>query len=567
MKLSLNRILWMMAGLVLLIAVTVGMEESYQIHKAREVEIEKNLVYHALETSDRLVGHLEKIHRYFNDSVEIDRHKLLKAVHYFDRMDRELLPMQKALNENLLFGRYDLYLIDRNRTIRRATFPMDIGLDFHGNSFAMKVFDMVEKRVIPYHISQPFYQPPSNDFRRYLLALSSDGSFFVQISHNYSPKADFDDAILRILKRNPEIRSLELYYLANGMFNAFQGRGKEKNKKDYFRKLDKEKRQFLRRFSEDLRVNLDLDALMRDPMAVHRYFDKNRIHYRIDSEEERAIVYTASENAFNDQLNKEMIILRMVYDLSPIYARYHASFIRLVVVLVVSVLILWAMIYLIKVLLVDRIREIVEALKHHQKITLYTPEIVEFRELADAVEGYRHRLVTQNRELEILTLTDPLTGAYNRRHFSGILEEKIRKCTENPDQKFALVIFDIDNFKPINDRYGHDTGDRVLGEVARHIHKSLKKDELFFRIGGEEFALLIDPLKRREAAAERAEELRRSVASVPFGPDLRITVSAGVTVMEKGDDAVSLFRRADKLLYHSKRAGKNRVSSDDTMEE
>jgi diguanylate cyclase (GGDEF)-like protein len=562
MRLSFNRILWGMVGLILLLSLIVGIEENYESRRSMRDEIEKSIVYTAMKLDDFFVGNFEKIHQSFNSSLELDRQKLFLALDYFDRMDRDLMPIHRTLNEHKAFGSYDVYLIDHNRVIRRATFPLDVGLDFHDFPFAMKVFDMVEKEEIPFHISQPIYMPPSNDIRRYLLARAKEGNFFVQISHNYSPQEDLDEGVRKIQASDPQIESLKVFFLINGMLSSPESRHRYLDKKDYFKRLNGEKKKFLDTFSKELGLKIDREAILHDPMEVHRFFQAHKLSYRIDEARRRAIIYSATENIFNDKLNQEMIILRMEYDLTPIYQRYEKARWRVFMILGVSALILLLLFYGIKVLLIDKIRAIVEALRRDEAIRLPAPQIVEFDQLVEAVDGYRKRLAMRNRELEMLTLIDPLTGAYNRRHFSRVLEEKIYEASRYPGRRFALLIFDIDNFKEINDRYGHDTGDEVLKELSHHVMRSIRESDLFFRIGGEEFALLISPVESPEQVRRVAEKLRKSIAEASFGPGLHITISVGYSLFGDEDDSASLFRRVDSLLYRSKKEGKNRVSGD-----
>jgi len=260
-------------------------------------------------------------------------------------------------------------------------------------------------------------------------------------------------------------------------------------------------------------------------------------------------------------LNRETILLRMEYDLSSLYANYHNALWKVMALLALATLILLLMIYAIKVLLVDRIRKIVTALRHDEEIHPGSPEIEEFQQLAAAIDGYRKKLAKQNRELEILTFIDPLTGAYNRRYFSKMLEEMIYEYARY-QKKFALLIFDVDNFKSINDSFGHDVGDEVLVELSRHVRNHIRKSDHFFRIGGEEFAIVMSPVESLEDVVKIAESLRKSIAQKRFGHDLKVTISIGVSIFGDEDDSVSLFKRVDEYLYRSKKRGKNITTSD-----
>jgi two-component system cell cycle response regulator len=118
------------------------------------------------------------------------------------------------------------------------------------------------------------------------------------------------------------------------------------------------------------------------------------------------------------------------------------------------------------------------------------------------------------------------------------------------------MVLDIDFFKKINDRYGHDIGDKVLIDFSSHIKSSLREGDVFARVGGEEFAILL-PLTTKDKAYSLAQKLRETVEeSNGVTP---ITISIGLVQYEKGDDAQLIFKRADAVLYKAKETGRNKV--------
>lgn len=169
-----------------------------------------------------------------------------------------------------------------------------------------------------------------------------------------------------------------------------------------------------------------------------------------------------------------------------------------------------------------------------------------------------------NQELQRLTVTDPLTGLYNRRHFEMIMETDIA-MTDRHDEACSLVVIDIDFFKKINDSYGHKVGDHVLVEVAKLLKKNLRKTDTLCRIGGEEFVALCRRADENSALIV-AEKVREKVAAHLFyigGKELRVTVSLGVESLPSRStpcDMDNVFRRADTALYYSKQHGRNKVT-------
>ncbi len=152
---------------------------------------------------------------------------------------------------------------------------------------------------------------------------------------------------------------------------------------------------------------------------------------------------------------------------------------------------------------------------------------------------------------------DPLTHLANRKSFDERIAKEISHPSEN--KPVAMLLWDIDDFKSINDRYGHRAGDRVLQNVATSFVSGLRTEDFIARIGGEEFVMLMTELTG-EAALNMANGLRAAVEALRFhfrGIPVRVTVSCGLTELRRGDPAGAAFDRADAALYRAKREGKN----------
>lgn len=163
-------------------------------------------------------------------------------------------------------------------------------------------------------------------------------------------------------------------------------------------------------------------------------------------------------------------------------------------------------------------------------------------------------------QLEIVSITDPLTTIYNRRFMMARIEEEIARC-DRTGSEFSIILCDIDNFKIVNDRYGHDCGDVVLVETA-NLMKSISRElDTIARWGGEEFLCLL-PDTDRQGALQLAERMRKSLEESEFafyGEDLQVTMTCGVAQYIKGDGIDSVIKRADKALYAGKDGGRNCV--------
>jgi diguanylate cyclase (GGDEF)-like protein len=163
----------------------------------------------------------------------------------------------------------------------------------------------------------------------------------------------------------------------------------------------------------------------------------------------------------------------------------------------------------------------------------------------------------KNLELERLSVTDKLTGIFNRNKLDDVLSYELSNAARY-DRTFSLILGDIDHFKAVNDRFGHITGDAVLKDFGVLLRSSCRCIDTVGRWGGEEF-LIICPETKIDGAWGLAERIRRIVADHPFPISKRVTISFGVAEYRRGDDAAALLKRADEALYAAKNRGRNCV--------
>ncbi|OOR75498.1 GGDEF domain-containing protein [Bacillus cereus] len=160
-------------------------------------------------------------------------------------------------------------------------------------------------------------------------------------------------------------------------------------------------------------------------------------------------------------------------------------------------------------------------------------------------------------EQERLAMIDSLTEIYNRLKFQQILEVEWEKVIRN-DEKIAIILFDIDNFKTVNDTYGHDFGDLALIQLAELMKSKVEQQHVFARWGGEEFIILVTNTVEKEAF-QVAESLRFFIETKQFTGISKLTASFGVALYEQGTTREELMQRADIALYEAKKNGKNQV--------
>jgi diguanylate cyclase (GGDEF)-like protein len=180
-----------------------------------------------------------------------------------------------------------------------------------------------------------------------------------------------------------------------------------------------------------------------------------------------------------------------------------------------------------------------------------------FKELQEA----NKRILKSEERLKKLAFYDPLTGVCNRRLFEEKIIQAIKE-SKRYNRKIAIFYIDIDDFKEINDCFGHDIGDEILKMYTYRIRKSIRATDILSRIGGDEFTLLLPEIHHLDNAVLVARKILNAIQD-PYiieNKTINITSSIGISIYEEGEEIKSLIKRADKALYKAKESGKNTFS-------
>ncbi|MEE4243772.1 MAG: diguanylate cyclase [Kangiellaceae bacterium] len=183
-------------------------------------------------------------------------------------------------------------------------------------------------------------------------------------------------------------------------------------------------------------------------------------------------------------------------------------------------------------------------------LVLYVIALITYKQSSDTAV-----LKLQKNLLEKLYRQDALTGLWNRYRISEQINHEL-SLFERSGKPFGLILLDIDDFKKINDQYGHLTGDKILKGISSAIHLNIRSSDLLGRWGGEEFLIII-PDTSDENILVLMEKVRESIAATVFDENIRLTVSLGATVSKLNDTETSMTQRADRALYYAKEHGKN----------
>jgi diguanylate cyclase (GGDEF)-like protein len=165
------------------------------------------------------------------------------------------------------------------------------------------------------------------------------------------------------------------------------------------------------------------------------------------------------------------------------------------------------------------------------------------------------------REARQLADLDALTGLHNRRYFHELLARECARA-HRYGRRLSLIVFDLDDFKDVNDRIGHLAGDSALTEAAERVRSVVRSADVPCRVGGDEFAIVM-PESTLEQSEQLFARLQQAIGGRPIGQAGRLHISAGVTELRPEDDSISFFERADQALYRAKDAGKGRAFTAD----
>jgi len=176
--------------------------------------------------------------------------------------------------------------------------------------------------------------------------------------------------------------------------------------------------------------------------------------------------------------------------------------------------------------------------------------------------GKLRELAIAHRQLTVIASTDSLTQVMNRAAFSTLVDAYLKEVHQHENARGALLIIDADNFKAVNDRYGHDRGDEALVTIAHSIKSILRGPDIVGRLGGEEFGVFLPDANtdQAEIVAERIRHTVNTAKFTPAGSAHPLSVSVGGAVFDHELPFADLFRAADQQLYSAKQRGRNRVA-------
>lgn len=213
---------------------------------------------------------------------------------------------------------------------------------------------------------------------------------------------------------------------------------------------------------------------------------------------------------------------------------------------------------------VTQLSDAYQSMAHERELGLcdqFDRQLRRLTRIARISDHYQNMMRDLNRALEETSSRDPLTGLLNRRALMEMIKQEVQRAARTGDS-FVVAMLDVDHFKAVNDRFGHETGDRALVELAVVLGESLREYDLCGRWGGEEFLVLLPQTQPEEAQAvmDRLVGEVRAMAMAAGDEVLRLTVSIGMAYHQLGETFSETLSRADQALYLAKQDGRDRVA-------
>ncbi len=518
---------------------------SYQHQYDKDIDkfIHNELKIHKKEIMTSITDATEKFNKR-KDHYKIIHAELLSLLNKDPNLT--LNELKKYIKSQYLSSSVDveLFLIDSSYTIFDTTFPKDLGFNLSIVKEAKIYLDHTTKDGKIYISDTISTDALDMKYKLYSYAKLKEG-VYLEIGFIDNTLTNLMESFLQLEPSN--VSKVTLYNVSKD------------DTQYYYYSMKKRDDKLKEKFYNTL-IQLPLNVPTKD--NVINCIKQDRDIELIDNN-----IYTIYTKLFeqniSDILGFENIVMKLDIDVSKkieFMKKVESIFIASIIIVTILLIILFVFI---RNKFTYPIEGIVESLKQQKKVE--DAKIISLNnELSQIALKYNTLYDDLRKEIELnkrLTLIDPLTKALNRKAFDTTMAE-VFSTYHRYQTPFTLILFDIDDFKKINDNYGHSAGDNVLKEMVQLINSTIRTTDKLYRIGGEEF-ILICKHSIKSDALQIAEKLRTTIEnSLNVIEDHVITISVGVTEVVKLDTQDSIYQRVDQNLYLSKTNGKNMISAD-----
>ena len=518
-----------------------------------DAQVKSNIRSTSIELRQQLRNDFAILQQRFCNHETISLEKLEEVIAYVENSTGkiDLLSVADSINKNVFDGHYEVYIINDDKVIEKSTSIADIGLDYKAYPYFSKELDQL-KNGVDYKITAPMFDEYALDMSQYYVVRTSNEKW-VMIGF-VLPFDEYVNHKVEDLKTVfPSLQGLNLFILTYDYIQHINTVKEHKNIGELFKKNS----QFTKMIMDDLQ--LETTAEVSSVEAIAESFSQ-RSTVTLDNDlSSDTVVYTLTTSSSENDSDDFMLITKMSFDqnyyLSDFVELKNLMYLFITFVFIFMV----AGFLLIHKAIIQKISAIVEQMHKDEPIALNGFLFSELKFFTQRYNTFLLNWKEQVRHLNDITMQDELTKCANRRYFNQKMKSQI-DLYQRYGQEFSMIMFDIDDFKAVNDTFGHSQGDHVLSTMAHDVHEQLRVSDVLCRIGGEEFAIIL-PETNLESALFVAEKIRKRIERQTYIAGEQVTISLGVESYSPEFDFNSFYTTVDAFLYKSKSNGKNCVHS------
>ena len=550
----------------LFIIIFTGLYYQYAASNKITSENFQNSTYtKSLEVREKFRAIFDKLEYQFIKAEKENIEKLdqLSTLYNNQKSNLDLKQMEDQLNQNVNFGKYQIFMINQDYIIEKASYEKEIGLNLGQFKSVKVLFDKIFNNTVNMNISSPKLDLDSQ-LKRYLVKRSDDGKYILQIGFSLDYSQEINKQLHYLLNQNSETH---LYLATEFFIQDINIKSKDFKSKEEHNEYTKKLTQG---FLSDINKALKSDEIEKLATSDTRKISLNKtlvklipmneglISY-IDKKQNTLNFYSSTGSLFGEK-SATLLFIKTTFPLAPLDNDLRENRNTFLFITILILLILTFFEYYKKREITSKITHITNMIKHNKIIENERSSI---KDISVLIASYNQTLTKLNKQINInkeLSYIDALTGIKNRKAYDEKIEELV-SLYKRYGVTFSIAILDADDFKEINDNYGHSFGDKVLKNITNVLKSSVRSDDMLFRIGGEEF-IIIFPNTNLENSKQVIENIRENITQkLNSDNDVKVTVSIGLTEMSHQESKDSIFKKVDRLLYLSKNNGKNRTTS------
>ncbi|WP_181403347.1 GGDEF domain-containing protein [Aliarcobacter cryaerophilus] len=458
----------------------------------------------------------------------------------------DLKDLQQNLKEEfrLINTEIEIYLIDKTYTIYKTTFQKDLGFNLSIANDAKTFLDKTTKDGKVYLSDFASTDSLNMGYKLYSYSKLDENKY---LELGFIDKGISNTVIYTISENIKSSNKINVFVVGKnekGFYTYELVKNSEiLNKEEFFKNVEIVSLDNIKKYDIlDIGVNLKQQMNIVDNFVT--------------------IITPIFEKNMYDVLGFENIVMKLEIDISE-KKEFLKDFEKIIILSIVIHSIFLTILYVfIKRYFTSPIEKILNSISINKKVD--DKQILSLNnELTEISNEYNLLFDKLNEEIDLnkkLLLVDTLTNSYNRKYYVMTMNE-VLSLNNRYKMPFSIILFDIDDFKKINDDYGHLVGDKVLINIVKLINEDIRKTDTLYRVGGEEFIIICKNTIKSDAIII-AEKIRKKVEeSLNIIENKTITISIGVTEVISDDDENSIYKRVDDNLYMSKNSGKNRVTS------